>query len=135
MSDALKKQIDGTHYKDMDIQPWEIIEKNKLDYFEGAALKYLLRWRVKDGMIDLDKIIHYVERIKELAQKGHYDFISNTGEDILKHRICLCKMKLHGGYFVIENPKAPEALFVLGNNIKSTPYEYCCWCGLKINKD
>lgn len=69
---SLGKQIDGTHYKDMPIQPWEIIEENRLDYFEGAALKYLLRWKQKDGVVDLDKIIHYVERIKELAQKGYY---------------------------------------------------------------
>ena len=72
MSDSLKKQIDGTHYKDMSIQPWEIIEKNNLDYFEGAALKYLLRWKKKDGIIDLDKISHYIERIKELAESGNY---------------------------------------------------------------
>jgi hypothetical protein len=70
--DSLKRQVDGTHYKIMGIQPWEIIERNRLDYFEGAALKYLLRWRHKDGIVDLDKIIHYVERIKELAQAGHY---------------------------------------------------------------
>jgi len=69
---ALDKQIDGTHYKAMGIQPWEIIEKNHLDYFEGAILKYLLRWRTKDGVIDLDKIIHYVERMKEMAQEGYY---------------------------------------------------------------
>lgn len=72
MSNPLKKQIDGKHYTDMPIQPWEIIEKLRLDYFEGAALKYLLRWRKKDGVIDLDKIIHYIERIKELALAGHY---------------------------------------------------------------
>jgi Protein of unknwon function (DUF3310) len=81
MSDALKKQVDGQHYKDMGIQPWEIIQKNKLDYFEGAALKYLLRWRHKDGLIDLDKIIHYVERIKEMAMAGHY------GEKFIKVKI------------------------------------------------
>ncbi len=69
---SLHKQIDGNHYQKMGIQPWEIIEKNRLDYFEGAALKYLLRWKEKDGVIDLDKIVHYIERIKELALKGHY---------------------------------------------------------------
>lgn len=66
------KQIDGRHYTDMAIQPWELIERNRLDYFEGAAAKYLLRWKTKDGVIDIDKAIHYLERIKELALKGHY---------------------------------------------------------------
>lgn len=77
MTGTLDKQIDGSHYQDMGIQPWEIIEKNHLDYFEGAALKYLLRWKQKDGIIDLDKIIHYIERIKELAEVGHYGDVKN----------------------------------------------------------
>lgn len=73
MSETTAKQIDGDHYTKMGIQPWEIIEKNKLDYFEGAALKYLLRWRTKDGVVDLDKVIHYCEHMKALAAKGHYN--------------------------------------------------------------
>lgn len=70
--ETTKKQIDGTYYVNMAIQPWELIARNRLDYFEGAAAKYLLRWRAKDGVIDLDKAIHYLERIKELALEGHY---------------------------------------------------------------
>ena len=72
MDGHLKKQIDGSHYVGMAIQPWEIIEHNGLDYWEGAALKYLLRWRKKDGVIDLDKVIHYIEHIKYLHAKGYY---------------------------------------------------------------
>lgn len=66
------KQIDGTHYEDLAIQPWEIIERNKLDFWEGCVLKRLLRWKQKDGVIDLDKMVHEIWKIKELAQKGHY---------------------------------------------------------------
>lgn len=66
------RQIDGTHYEDLAIQPWEIIELNKLDFWEGCVLKRLLRWKKKDGVIDLDKMIHELGHIKELAKKGHY---------------------------------------------------------------
>ncbi len=72
MHNTLDHQVDGDHYKDMLLQPWQIIEQLRLDYFHGAVLKYLLRWQVKDGVIDLDKIIHYVEHIKQLALSGHY---------------------------------------------------------------
>ena len=72
MDGHLKKQIDGAHYVDMPLQPWEIIERNNLSYWEGNALKYLLRWRKKDGVIDLDKCIHYCEHIKVLHAKGYY---------------------------------------------------------------
>ena len=72
--DTLKVQVGGTHYKSMGIQPWEIIEANGLDFWEGNALKYLLRWRTDKGKPeeDLDKIIHYVEHIKTLYKKAHY---------------------------------------------------------------
>lgn len=71
--DTQNAQIDGTHYTDMAIQPWEIIHKNKLDYWEGAILKYLLRWRKKDGVIDLRKIKHYVDHMIEKAERGDYN--------------------------------------------------------------
>lgn len=66
------KQIDGQHYTTMPLQPWAIIQRNGLDYWEGNAIKYILRWRRKDGIIDLDKAIHYCEHIKSLALAGHY---------------------------------------------------------------
>ena len=38
-----KKQIGGTHYKDMKIQPSEFINENKLLFAEGNAIKYNCR--------------------------------------------------------------------------------------------
>jgi len=52
----MKKQIDGDHYTKRKIQPWDIIEEYNLDFFEGNALKYLLRYKDKDGLIDLEKM-------------------------------------------------------------------------------
>ena len=63
---ALKKQIAGNHYKRFEIQPIEFITKNNIPYIEGNIIKYICRWRDKGGMDDLDKIIHYVELLKEL---------------------------------------------------------------------
>ncbi len=73
--ETLKVQVGGSHYKNMKLQPWEVIEANDLDFWEGNALKYLLRWRSDKGKPeeDLDKIIHYVEHIKSLYKKGHYE--------------------------------------------------------------
>jgi hypothetical protein len=71
---TLDVQVGGDHYKKMKLQPWEIIEANNLDFWEGNALKYLLRWRSDKGKPeeDLDKVIHYIEHIKTLYKKGHY---------------------------------------------------------------
>ena len=63
---AIDKQVGGNHYKEFAIQPIEFIVKNKLPYIEGNIIKYICRWEEKGGIEDLDKVIHYVELLKEL---------------------------------------------------------------------
>ena len=66
MESALKKQIAGNHYKEYVIQPIEFITKNNIPFIEGNIIKYICRWQDKGGVQDLDKVIHYVELLKEL---------------------------------------------------------------------
>ena len=63
---ANEQQVGGDHYKRQAIQPWDIIVANGLDFFEGNALKYLLRWRHKGGVEDLRKARHYIDKLIEL---------------------------------------------------------------------
>ena len=58
-----KKQIGGTHYKDMRIQPSEFINKNKLLFAEGNAFKYICRHASKGEIKDLEKAKHYIDMI------------------------------------------------------------------------
>lgn len=80
---SMTKQIDGDHYVKMGIQPWEVIDRGGLDYWEGAAVKYIMRWKTKDGLIDLDKAIHYLEHIKERALRGCYGEKFKKGDEAL----------------------------------------------------
>ena len=66
MTKALDKQVDGNHYKNFAIQPVEFSEKNKLTFIEGNIVKYICRWRHKNGIRDLEKIKHYVDLLIEL---------------------------------------------------------------------
>ena len=59
------KQIGGTHYRKMKIQPSEFINKNKLQFAEGNAIKYICRHPYKGGKEDLEKAIHFIEMIIE----------------------------------------------------------------------
>ena len=62
-----EKQIGGKHYKNFDIQPYEFISKNNLSFFQGCVVKYVCRYLQKNGVEDLEKIIHYCElEIKKL---------------------------------------------------------------------
>jgi len=71
-SKANDRQEGGDHYQNKAIQPWDYIVSNNLDFFEGNALKYLTRWKQKDGVKDLKKCMHYLEKILERAQNGEY---------------------------------------------------------------
>ena len=59
------KQIGGSHYKDMVIQPSEFINKNKLQFAEGNAIKYICRHAHKGEVQDLEKAKHYIDMIIE----------------------------------------------------------------------
>ena len=62
---AYKKQIGGSHYKTMKIQPSKFINDNKLLFAEGNAIKYICRHAHKGRREDLKKAIHYIEMIIE----------------------------------------------------------------------
>ena len=64
-TDPYDKQIGGNHYKDMAIQPSEFINKNKLQFAEGNAIKYICRHSIKGKEEDVRKAIHYLEMILE----------------------------------------------------------------------
>ena len=49
---ANDKQIGGSHYKSKS-ECWDYIIDNNLGYLEGTAIKYLTRWRKKNGRIPL----------------------------------------------------------------------------------
>ena len=58
MSNPTEKQVNGSHYKDMAIQPSEFIVRNNIGWYEANAIKYLCRHSKK---VDLQKAIHYIE--------------------------------------------------------------------------
>jgi hypothetical protein len=63
--DSLDKQVDGSHYKGMKIQPAEFINENNLLFAEGNAIKYICRHSKKGKEKDIQKAIHYLEMILE----------------------------------------------------------------------
>ena len=75
-------QVGGDHYERCSIQPWEIIQRNGLDYWEGTVLKYLLRHKRKNGKEDLMKLQHFLS-----YQLEHYEELyvqSNTQKRVIQ---------------------------------------------------
>ena len=67
--ESMFKQMGGSHYMYFDIQPAEFINRNKLLFAEGNAIKYICRHSKKGGIQDIDKAIHYLEMVKERDYK------------------------------------------------------------------
>jgi hypothetical protein len=66
---AQRKQVGGTHYQ-MAIQPIDYITKNHLGYIEGNIIKYVTRYKSKNGIEDLKKAQHYLEMLIEEEEKN-----------------------------------------------------------------
>lgn len=66
MTNPLDIQVNGNHYKNRGIQPVEYIHANGLGFFEGNVIKYVTRWKDKDGFSDLKKARHYIDLLLEL---------------------------------------------------------------------
>lgn len=68
---ANDRQVGGQHYKGRDLEHWDWAEENGLGYLESAATKYISRWRSKDGLLGLEKSLHYTEKLLELSPMIH----------------------------------------------------------------
>jgi Cdc6-like AAA superfamily ATPase len=67
-SELLLNVANSQHYKGFAIEPIQYIEANNLGFHEGNIIKYVSRWRQKDGLADLRKAKFYIERLIELAE-------------------------------------------------------------------
>ena len=69
MSNPLDEQVGGDHYKDLAIQPFEFIERNNLGFGAGNIIKYLCRYKRKNGIEDLKKARHYLDLLIDLEHR------------------------------------------------------------------
>lgn len=70
---AFDRQVGGDHYRDMAIQPFEFIERNGLSFGVGNVIKYLCRYKAKDGIEDLRKAKHYIDLLIDLELNHDHD--------------------------------------------------------------
>ena len=66
---ANERQEGGDHYVSMTIQPWDAIQQWGLGFLDGNVVKYIARWRKKNGVEDLKKARHYLDKLIEMETK------------------------------------------------------------------
>lgn len=66
---AQDRQEGGDHYLKRDVQPWDIwTAYPDMDCFTGTIIKYMLRWPDKNGLADLYKAQHTLEKLIEIQE-------------------------------------------------------------------
>jgi hypothetical protein len=65
---ANDKQISGTHYKKMPIEHWDLAAIFGWDYFQARSIAYIMRWKDKAGLIDLEKAGHFIQKYIEVEK-------------------------------------------------------------------
>lgn len=66
-------QVGGTHYKDMDVQPWAVMQvvlsrDEFIGFLKGNIIKYSMRQGRKDSP-DAEKCKHYMMKLAEVEQE------------------------------------------------------------------
>jgi len=59
----LNIQVGGNYYKKLKIQPMEYAYHNKLDMCQASVVKYVTRFRDKNGKQDLEKAKHIIDML------------------------------------------------------------------------
>ena len=68
---ANERQVAGCHYKNMKVQPWDVIDSmphaQAIGFYRGNALKYIMRAGEKGPVReDYEKAVHYLEKLLEI---------------------------------------------------------------------
>jgi hypothetical protein len=71
---ANAKQVGGTHYKKMGVEPWDVIDtwpvEQRIGAYRAGALKYIMRMGSKDmSEQEIGKGIHYLEKLLEVLKE------------------------------------------------------------------
>jgi hypothetical protein len=68
---ADEMQVGGTHYKDMSVQPWDVMEavlttEEFIGFLKGNVIKYSMRQGKKQDSDDIGKAKNYLAKLKEV---------------------------------------------------------------------
>ena len=61
MENPLNEQVGGDHYLGMKLKPFDISMANNLNSVQHTIIKYVMRYKLKDGEKDLKKARHCID--------------------------------------------------------------------------
>jgi hypothetical protein len=76
---ANEHQVGNTHYKGFPIEHWDFVLMHKMPYMEAQIFKYVLRWKEKNGLEDLRKAKHFLEKLIEYELGAQVEVTTGPG--------------------------------------------------------
>ena len=65
-----KEQVEHpSHYNQGKTEVWDYIHQHDLNFFEGNVVKYVTRWRHKNGIQDLEKAKQYLDKYIKIQEE------------------------------------------------------------------
>ena len=80
---TLPDNISPQHYQQGNIQVLDFITDQKFTYLEGNIVKYICRYKTKNGLEDLEKAEYYLSELIELQIDEDDRIADQLDEDIL----------------------------------------------------
>jgi hypothetical protein len=70
MTKANDRQVGGDHYRKngSEVQHWDYARMKNFDFFQYQITKYVERWKDKNGIIDLEKARHFLDKYIEVEK-------------------------------------------------------------------
>ena len=133
---ALDEQVGGDHYRKLGIQPIELIRDINDNFFQGNVIKYVTRYKDKNGIKDLEKAKHYLELMRELHPDNNSNKITSYEIDSVNEYICVNNIDTDAAKIIrivslCGDDKIDEAIGFINNLINSyTKVEECCESGI-----
>lgn len=101
---ANDKQVGGDHYR-TEYQHWDFAIDVKLGYFTGQVTKYVSRWRKKNGIQDLQKAAHFLQKYIE-------DVLPKQNDLHINHKPWIEVERAIIRYFAANSISGPEAVVI-----------------------
>lgn len=86
------RQVGGDHYKEMGVEPWDVVDTWPLEQRIGAyrlsALKYIMRMGSKDERLqEVEKSGHCIEKLADVLRNGGGSAELPDESELLRRRL------------------------------------------------
>ena len=77
MEMSKKEKIEHPSHYNKGIEMWDYAHSHNLSFFEGNIVKYVTRWKQKNGIEDLYKAQQYLDKLIELEEINRNKHVGN----------------------------------------------------------